>query len=362
MTLLMTGVDGVAHLNLDLEGIEPPPMMVTIVTKILGDGFYHESFWTVPIDPHFNAWGFHKNGFSVGLLGQWLIPARTLWTLDFIVAYDTQPMINKSIECLLYTDHEVLFNSTVQTDAKGLFNVDIFTPPLNPKDEWSGLVYAQFGIETENGIEWTLNHIQTSHWENEYQWLDQLTPETYLEVNRTSSPYRYNVTLRSPDIDGINESLWFMWWVDDIPYIIDYTKPGWYYWTYWNLVLIHNVTWTGQSYVGTIEIPYFLPSDIRISVTGTVVEIINPDGIRRCGYIHDLRTYIDNAPPTVEISSPENGEMTDRMIVVEGIASDDVSVETVLIRIDGEEWVKANGTETWRYDIGPEGLSEGSQG
>ena len=129
--------------------------------------------------------------------------------------------------------------------------------------------------------------------------------------------------------------------------------------TYWNIVLIHNVTWTGQSYVGTIEIPYFLPSDIRISVTGTVNNIFNPDGIRSCGYIHDLRTYIDNAPPTVEISSPKNGEMTDRMIVVEGIASDDVSVETVLIRIDGEEWVKANGTETWRYDIGTEGLSEG---
>ena len=45
--------------------------------------------------------------------------------------------------------------------------------------------------------------------------------------------------------------------------------------------------------------------------------------------------------------------------MVKGEASDDTSLQSVLVRLDGGEWELANGTESWHLDIPNDRLSEG---
>ena len=56
-----------------------------------------------------------------------------------------------------------------------------------------------------------------------------------------------------------------------------------------------------------------------------------------------------NELPTVEIQNPENDTMVKGMITIDGVASDDILVNSVYIRIGESNWIRAIGTESWYY-------------
>ena len=59
----------------------------------------------------------------------------------------------------------------------------------------------------------------------------------------------------------------------------------------------------------------------------------------------------NNKPPSITISSPQNGSTMKGLFEVKGISYDDVLVEEVAIRIDLGNWHKANGTDNWNFII-----------
>ena len=362
LVILETGANGVANVRLDLEDVDPTPYEVTMVVKVQSDGISHEAFWTVGTDPVYAGRGFSKSGFAVTALDDMPIPAGAQVSLDFIATHDAEPLGNRSIECYLYTDHEMLLSTMVHTDAEGLFKLELTTPHVSERDDWYGVIIAQFKLDTGNGEDWTGVHLQISNNESWFQWNDLRTPWTQLEIERTSSPDRYNVTMRSPGLDGIDERVGISWLVGDYVYLMDATDPGWFTLTHqmYPLVAIQDLTWNGQAYTGTIEIPYFLPASVNISVTGYVEDIYTPEEVWGWAYVHDLYSYIDDPPPEVKILSPSNGDLVDGPFSIRGTASDDRSVQSVLVRLDGNEWEQANGTENWRLDIENRRLSEGA--
>ena len=56
-----------------------------------------------------------------------------------------------------------------------------------------------------------------------------------------------------------------------------------------------------------------------------------------------------NELPTVRIQNPENDTMVKGMITIDGVASDDVLLVSVHIRIGDSNWIKASGTESWHF-------------
>ena len=359
--ILETGPDGVANINLDLEDVEPAPFEVTLLTNIQSDGISHEAIWTVETDPTFAGPGFSKEGLAVTLLDETPVPAGSMVSLDFLATDDAEPLKDRSIECYIYTDHELLLNTTVRTDDEGTFELDVSTPDMSGRDVWAEIVRGLFKLESGSGDDWTTIHFRVSDHETEADWLDKETPDTQMVIECTPSPHRFKVTMRSDVADGIDESVTVFWQVGDRFFPTDMTDPGWYPLTHimspW--VIVRDLSWNGEAYVGTIEVPDFLPSTVNISVSGYVKDYLSPEEIGMA-HIDDLYGSIDNSPPEVEIKSPSEGDSIEGRLVVKGVASDDWSVHSVLVRVDGGEWENASGTEKWQFDIPGDRLLDGS--
>ncbi len=61
--------------------------------------------------------------------------------------------------------------------------------------------------------------------------------------------------------------------------------------------------------------------------------------------------FIVDQPPTVAINCPWEGATFTRRIDIEGVASDDMGIECVKLRIDDGPWFDANGTAVWTASI-----------
>jgi hypothetical protein len=75
------------------------------------------------------------------------------------------------------------------------------------------------------------------------------------------------------------------------------------------------------------------------------------------GYLDEARAAIgvierDTTPPTVTISYPSSGQsLTNLIATVTGMASDDMEVSKVEVRVGSGGWQKASGTESWSIQI-----------
>jgi hypothetical protein len=76
------------------------------------------------------------------------------------------------------------------------------------------------------------------------------------------------------------------------------------------------------------------------------------DGLHDPIYVYSsgkIKIDHENIAPTIEINSPSGGEISG-IVNIQGIASDDVSVSIVEIKIDNDIWVEAIGTTSWSYE------------
>jgi hypothetical protein len=122
---LETGHDGVAHLFLDLEDVEPPPFEVYFEVVIRGNGIHHEAFWGVVTDPLYARPGFSEEGFAVTSLEEIPVPAGSEVSLDLLATRDAEPLGNETIDCYLYSDHTMIASIEVRTDADGTVDLVI---------------------------------------------------------------------------------------------------------------------------------------------------------------------------------------------------------------------------------------------
>ena len=58
---------------------------------------------------------------------------------------------------------------------------------------------------------------------------------------------------------------------------------------------------------------------------------------------------IKNEPPTLKIINPSNDKYVNNVVTLEGEATDDRQVESVFVRAEDMQWVKADGTTVWQY-------------
>ncbi len=69
---------------------------------------------------------------------------------------------------------------------------------------------------------------------------------------------------------------------------------------------------------------------------------------------------VDNIPPTVEITYPEEGQTVSGTITITGNADDsDGIVEYVEVKIDDESWEMASGTTSWTFELDTTEYSDG---
>jgi hypothetical protein len=68
----------------------------------------------------------------------------------------------------------------------------------------------------------------------------------------------------------------------------------------------------------------------------------------------------DVAPPTIAVTTPSAGAKVSGTFSVAGTASDDVSVATVAVSVDGGAYAAAQGTTAWTYSLDTTQLANGS--
>ncbi len=360
--VMETGPEGVANLLLDLEGVEPTPFEVSFRMDVQGEGISHEASWILATDHMYASPGFRKDGLGVVLLDQPPIPAGSQLTLHLMATDHAEPLRNTTIDCYLYmVDRGFVASAEARTDGDGLFQLDLSIPEIPGSDEWTEMMTGLFKARTGGAEDWTMTSIRVSDVGSWAEWYDKNAPGTTMDVASTPSPDRYTVTLRSDVADGRNETVMIQWRVGNDDWYWGTTDPGWYPLTYdgYIMVPVGDLSWNGETYVGTIQVPDFLPEDAVISVSGYVKDHLDPEGMG-WAYIEDLYLHLDDPPPEVEITSPRDGELVEGGLVVRGTASDDGPVQSVLVRLDGGEWETAEGTEVWEFEIREGDLGKGS--
>jgi hypothetical protein len=74
----------------------------------------------------------------------------------------------------------------------------------------------------------------------------------------------------------------------------------------------------------------------------------------------DATPFAVNRPPTVEITSPSTGSTIKGTFEILGTSSDDDgTIQRVEIKIDGENWIRAQGTTVWNYEWDTTSISNG---
>ncbi len=78
------------------------------------------------------------------------------------------------------------------------------------------------------------------------------------------------------------------------------------------------------------------------------------------GSVQGSTKPVDNTPPSIAISYPQNNATVSSTITISGTASDNVQVASVAISIDGGSYQSAQGTTSWTYSWNTNGVSNGS--
>ena len=351
---------GRAHLSIAYPDICPHCDGVYIRGEIRSENLIQNLSTFVPNIAYWDPLANLEDGFSVILLDEEPVPAGYLEQLTFLAKNNGAPLLETSIDCYVYDDHTLLSSVVGNTDENGTFTMDIVIPSSTRAGEWSDTFSVLFKTEVDNNYTQSSLSIRYSYWDNEYEYLDQLSLDTQIDVFETSSNRTFDIVLKSPDLDGQNEMVRLYWKVGGIDGISNWTDPGWYLKTQLtNNYRTAEMTWSGELYSGKIDIPDYIPDDVPISIYGFVKLIDRPDEEARYSLVNDVKSYVDTDPPSIQIRSPREGDKVDRSFSVNGIASDDEVVSMVMIRIDEGPWELAVGTERWHFDVRKGRLSEG---
>jgi len=209
---------------------------------------------------------------------------------------------------------------------------------------------------------------------NEEDW------NSYLMVFTISSEGEYTVEYYSADNAGNNETQkTSTFYIDKTPPSVDISYPG-----NGKVNDTISIQWTASDNMDdspAITIQYRKGSGSwetlasNIANTGSYswntknaengayyIKIIATDNAGNTGETISSPFTIDNpvTKPSVKITYPSNNANVSGVVIIQGTASDDVSVEKVEIRIDNGSWQEATGTTSWTYSWDTTSMTTGN--
>ena len=121
------------------------------------------------------------------------------------------------------------------------------------------------------------------------------------------------------------------------------------------LVMVEGREWARASGTGTWNITLG-PDDLTSGANTILVRAF--DGqvwskVMRVSFPFD-------ASPLVWIDVPAEDSSNSGLLTIEGAALDDLSLETVEVRLDGGAWFAADGLDAWRCDVDTRSMDHGS--
>jgi hypothetical protein len=116
---------------------------------------------------------------------------------------------------------------------------------------------------------------------------------------------------------------------------------------------------------GSLPTGLALPSSGAISGTPTVAgtspfTVVVKDSTGASASANLSINVVTAAPPTVSVNSPANGSTVSGTVVVSGVASDGLTISSVLVSVDGGTFANASGTSSWSFSLNSNSLSNGA--
>ncbi len=355
---LTTNESGVARLEMDYPDIGSHRRYINAFGTIEKDGLRQDFYVLAPnfhnITPVYRP----RDGFLVKLLSEQPIPLGSYGELRFLATVEGEPLANQRICCYIEDTIKIHAFGNYTTDSDGTFTVTI--PPLSP---WSGWLWyhrinAEFQVWLNGNFTNSYLELHLSNWKDRWDYRNAKYYDTRLEVEELVPNNTYRVSLYSPGMDGIGELPSIFWSVGrkDLE-IDDWMNTSWVGSD--SIRVKSPIIWSDGAYSTTIEIPEFIPEDVPIEIYGSVMFLDQADDDGRSVSIEDLRALVANKPPDVTIESPQGGKTYKGVLEATGEASDDTAVIQVEVRIDGEQWQLAVGTDEWNCPIDTSKYPEG---
>jgi hypothetical protein len=73
-----------------------------------------------------------------------------------------------------------------------------------------------------------------------------------------------------------------------------------------------------------------------------------------------ISVTVNNTPPTISITSPQQGSLVSGRAVVSGSSASQAGVASVQVRVDGAAWLQASGTTSWTATVDTTTYADGS--
>ena len=355
---LTTGPNGMAPLQFQIEDVDPHFRGPFVIGNITVNGYVQRLAFWVPNPDYVGRAERRSSGFRVNLQNDQPIPAGTNVSLRFNATYNGTPLADMEVDSYLYWDHSVLFHGTMTTDDGGEFVIDIDTPNAVHEGWWRDEFEGQFKAVTHAGLNCTWRTYEFSYYASSSDYQTWRHSDATLDLVQIGEG-TYQFFLRSPGMDGEGEYVRFEWGLG-ARYESPMTFPRWssgdYYFSPGHPL---EAEWSGDAWVGTVDLPSMIPGDTTFNLEATFVNIDEPHSEWIRVRILNSTEHLNNEPPTLEIREPGPGETVEGRFRIKGTASDDMAVTLVEVRIDGGTWTAVAGTDDWEFEVMADELEEG---
>jgi hypothetical protein len=291
------------------------------------------------------------------------IKPNMLVDLELQALYNGTPLADKEVYIYIRSDSTLYEHTGGRTNAEGVLVVPFRAPGLEELPGSHGIwVYMQINID---GVwDWDVDVLIVSSSGIESEASQYVDPRMDITVEPFKIGGQVNVTVTHPNADGIAELGTVMWWLSDAEgNPLDYEET-WESWSesfeMWG-TRMYACTWNGASYVTSFNFPIFMPEDIYVTFYGMV--IFNETGgeeVIKGIYRMAVMPLPPDPLPTISVTYPREGDFCNGTMDISGTASAFTSVEWVELRIDDSDWVMAEGTTDWRYEIDTTQIARGT--
>ena len=340
---------------IDLSDVPTETSNIWVEGNVTSDGTFQE-IQRILFLSEINIDGLGRQGrFDVEIIGEEMSYENgSLWLKNRATSYGDE-LSGSDVYVYVVSDYGVVNNSVEETDASGEFEVEFQVPELVEFGSIPSGFTTTYYHALVNGS-WT--SVEQTHIKGVFGGegfsRPPDAPQTMLNVGPAVAGENLSIEFSNPLLDGVEEVATVMWGIGEASLTMG--RPilrQWSRWTPLPSLLIGGYAecqWTGEGYVANVTVPDFLPVGTELSIVPSI-NLLDVAGEGVMGPIRWVTISEENPEPMATIIIPAEDEVVNGTITLQGTAADDGVVEKVQVRVVGGNWIDAEGTEEWTFDL-----------
>jgi hypothetical protein len=359
-----TDANGMTSLTLAYIDLGKDAWEVTIEGRATYDGLTQLVEGTIYARDEADLSDLDNEGFDVQLVNWGPYKGGESVTLEHVARFDGEPMESAVVYFYLRDQHTIYRFGSETTNAEGEFDFPLNIPTLEA-GEMLAFIQGHYHMEDSTYWEMDWEYVQVGDIDTSSLLDEMIDPASTMSTEPFSAGELIKVVFDNPEADGVKEEAMVIWGLGEIP---DWDGLSNLEWESWNphggmeFLRVSPATWVDDHYEATFACPSFLNETSNLFMYSFIYLEEEGDAYEglHTAKLASVSPLPPNPPPTVTITSPTVDQKVGGTIKVKGTSTDDTSVDSVEVSIDGGAWETASGKATWSFEVNTKQLADGN--